>query len=190
MKKILLLLSVLAIVSCSDSKRKWPIEEYVFIDKKGIMHTDEGCSAVSKIRGGGQPVKLLKTTLITEKELESICSKCIKREQIDAIRLLIVAKEISEEEEEVEEEYNNHSLGYEIRQWLYVKLGGNTNNMNSWRSFNEQLEDENTRMKIYNEGIRKLLDLPKYNIFCKDIDNYRDDERELMFPIDTVAIIN
>ena len=192
MRIIFALLSVFALLSCSNNEKK-QIDEYVYIDTKGIIHTDNGCPSVSRIKGGGQPVKILETVLITEKDLESICSQCVKKEKIDAIRLWLAAKEVLDEEAEekaAEEEYNNHSMGYKIRQWLYVRLDGNTSDMNSWRCFNENLEDQNKRLQIYNEGVRKLLGLPEYSKFCEEIDNYRDDEKGQMFPIDTVAIID
>lgn len=190
MKRLFLFVIVSLFFACSDKKSSVSIDDYVFIDTKGVLHTDNGCAAVSKIKGGAQPVKILEVQLLTEDNLNSICSQCVGKEVIDAFRLLFAAKKAEEEieKEEAEEEYFNHSLGFNLRRWLYIKLKDKVEDIGTWYDFNAYLEDSELCWRIYNIAKNKGIDLPEYNKFKSDIDNYKVDEKCEIFCEDTVAV--
>lgn len=82
-KTLLIILLVACISSCrGNDEGKGSAIKYVYLDRAGILHTKNGCKAVTKIYGGNQPVKPLRAENITKEMLNNICSQCVTENQL------------------------------------------------------------------------------------------------------------
>ena len=57
------------------------IGKYVYIDRAGVLHTKQGCSAVYK-EHEMQEVRPVELSLLVEKRLEKVCSQCVSESQL------------------------------------------------------------------------------------------------------------
>lgn len=75
------LLFICLFYSCNNKKFCEEID-FIYIDRAGVLHTQSGCKAVTKIYGGTQPVKPLKAGNVTKEMLNNICSQCVTEKQL------------------------------------------------------------------------------------------------------------
>lgn len=94
MKKILSLLSVITLLSCSGNKDPQPKEadkphigKYVYLDKASVLHTTNGCKAIFKDHNM-QQVNPVEPECLSYDILSKVCSQCVTEQIIDSLKVL------------------------------------------------------------------------------------------------------
>ncbi len=93
--------------ACKE-KESATIISYIYIDRSGVLHTQNGCKAVTKIYGGNQPVKPLRAENVTKEMLDNICSQCVTEKQLQY--LLDIADYRNRDDVEFEEEVDTLAI--------------------------------------------------------------------------------
>lgn len=73
-----------------------PLGEYIYMDRMGVLHTENGCAYVFKDRGA-KPVHPVSVTDINRHNISSICSQCVTEEQYSLLKALVESNEVDEE---------------------------------------------------------------------------------------------
>ena len=71
-KKIFIALVAVMMIGCHES----PGIHYVYLDLQGVLHTSQGCKAVTKYKNA-QPVKPIPIINVRQEMLNNICSQCV-----------------------------------------------------------------------------------------------------------------
>lgn len=92
-KLMLFLILAMTIVGCSQKKEEKSksttqlIGKYVYIDRRNVLHTKNGCKAVYK-DNNMQQVNPIEPVCISFENLNSVCSQCVTEQMIDSLRNL------------------------------------------------------------------------------------------------------
>lgn len=157
MKKWILFIGIIFLVSCAEKKEstksneKNPVlGEYVYVDRINVIHTKHGCSAVYKEKSMQSVIpfskKDLKFIYMPEVGM-NVCSQCVSDKQI----------------QQLDSVYSSDS--YINRRWMYDNVHSYYSDIDSWKDFNIIIEDDNRRLRLYNNEKDKY-DLGTYRDFC------------------------
>ena len=75
---------LLLLCACEEKKPDHPGRKvnYIYLDKRNVLHVKRGCGAVYKGSGGIQPVRPMRAGEVTEPMLRKICSQCVSERHL------------------------------------------------------------------------------------------------------------
>lgn len=160
MDKAVCLLNVLLFCSCgsNDNQVQSVARSYIYTDCYQITHVKSDCEAIAK-RNNTQAIKPIHVYDINEKDLNKVCSRCVRESDIRELTYIYESRQ---------ETINEHGLEYDAernRLWLYDKMKAHGINTGGYDMFLASLKIETDLEWYYKKCLEYGLDVGDYEDF-------------------------